>query len=265
MGGRAGRTDRPGVYLCAVDPEERTFAHPVWIAVVSGVVLVVSYVVANLDPVPSWEVSVTRWFNAAPEWLADVLYPVMQLGTLWAPVLVAVAVLFLSGGTTRQGATSRRNWLAAGAVAVGGVLAWFAAKGVKQIVGRGRPPEYITDIVVREGEGTGLGYVSGHSAVAAATATVLMLVVPRRARPVLILLVFLVGMARIVYGLHLPVDVVGGWAFGCLIGLAVVEVVDRLHSRARSAEPSPRPQVAQPPAPPTLPADVSRGSEPLSG
>jgi undecaprenyl-diphosphatase len=244
-----------------VEPEERTFAHPVWIAVASALALVVSYAVANMDPLPSGEVSFTRWINSAPEWLADALYPVMQLGTLWAPIGVAVAVLFLSPGTTGDGSASRRNWLGAGAIALAAVVTWFAAKGVKQIVGRGRPPEYISDIVVREGDGSGLGYLSGHSAVAAATATVLMLVVPRRARPVLILLVFLVGVSRVVYGLHLPVDVVGGWALGCLIGLVVVEAVDRLRARTRATQPSQVPQ----PAPPTLPADISPGPEPLSG
>jgi membrane-associated phospholipid phosphatase len=88
-----------------------------------------------------------------------------------------------------------------------------------------------------------------------------MLVVPRRARPVVILIVFLVGVARIVFGLHLPVDVIGGWAFGCLIGLVVVEVVDRLRSRTRSTQPSPSPQAV----PPALPADLTPGPEPLSG
>ena len=133
----------------------------------------------------------------------------MQLGTAVAPLAAAGAVLWF-----------RRDRLLAGATALVGVGTWFAAKGVKRIVERGRPLSYLPDINVRDGDGTGLGYVSGHSAVAAATATMVVGVVPRRYRPVLVVPVGLVGVARVVFGVHLPADVVGGWSFGVLVGLA---------------------------------------------
>lgn len=53
-----------------------------------------------------------------------------------------------------------------------GVGTWMAAKGSKQLVSRGRPHMYMPDVVVRGGDGTGLGYISGHAAVAAVTAVV---------------------------------------------------------------------------------------------
>ena len=47
-----------------------------------------------------------------------------------------------------------------------------------------------------------------------------MVALPRRWRPVAALVAALVGIARIVHGVHLAADVVGGWSFGVLTGLA---------------------------------------------
>ena len=46
-----------------------------------------------------------------------------------------------------------------------GVGTWMAAKGIKQLVSRGRPHLYMPGVVVRSGDGTGLGYIPGHAAV----------------------------------------------------------------------------------------------------
>ncbi|MCU0270450.1 MAG: phosphatase PAP2 family protein [Acidimicrobiales bacterium] len=195
----------------------RTFRHPWWMAGVAGLAVALSYVVAVQDPVPDAERTFTRWINDAPDVVAAPLYPVMQLGTVWAPLLVGLAILVL-----------RRDRLLALASIAAGLVAWFGAKGVKQLVERGRPLEYLPEIDVREGSGTGLGYVSGHAAVAAATAVIAVAALPARWRPVAVVLAVLVGVARIVYGVHLPADVVGGWGFGTLVGLAAVAGVDRL-------------------------------------
>jgi membrane-associated phospholipid phosphatase len=49
---------------------------------------------------------------------------------------------------------------------------------------------------------------------------------PRRWRPLAAIVAGLVGVARIVHGVHLPADVVGGWSFGVLISLATLAVGD---------------------------------------
>jgi len=193
------------------------FDHPWRIAGGAVVVLAGASAVAAQRPLPARELDLTVWLNHAPDWVATALYPVMQLGTIIAPIAFAVVVMVW-----------RRDWWTALASVVGGVVTWFAAKGVKQIVQRGRPLQYLPDIHVREGSGTGLGFISGHSAVAACTALIAMTVLPRRWRPLLVLLAALVGVARIVHGVHLPVDVIGGWAFGVLAGLGVVEVLGRV-------------------------------------
>ncbi len=184
---------------------------------VAATALGASYVVAVQDPIPRWELDLTEWINDAPDWVATVLFPIMQFGTLGGPVVVAAGIAVFA----------RDRWLGA-ATAIAGVITWFGAKGVKQIVERDRPGSYLPEINVREGDGAGLGFISGHAAVAATTAVMVMVVLPRRWRWVPALLAGLVGLARIVHGVHLPADVVGGWAFGTLIALGSLWVLNRV-------------------------------------
>lgn len=179
-----------------------------------------SWVAAAARPVPRWEVDLTVRLNDLPGWVAAVLWPVMQVGSLFGPVVAALVVLVV-----------RRDRVLAGCLAVGGLATWYLAKAAKEAVGRGRPFAYTGRIDVRGPAPDGYGYPSGHAAVSMFTAVVLMAAVPRRVRPWLLLVPLLVGAARLVVGVHLPVDVVGGWALGALVGLAAVEVADRLRIR----------------------------------
>ena len=193
-----------------------TLAHPWVIASGALVVLVLSYLVARQRPIPGWEADATRRLNDAPDWVAHAIWPVMQLGTFGSVLVIALVVGLV-----------RRDWLLAACLAGAAVVTWSGARIVKEVVERGRPHVYLSDVVVRDGSG-GFGYISGHSANAAALTVVLMAAVPRRWRPGLVLLAAVVGVARIVHGVHFPADVVGGWAFGVLVGLAALAVYDRL-------------------------------------
>ena len=197
------------------------FLYPGWYAVIAAGALLLSFLVALRAQVPSWELRLTEWLNGAPDAVAAVLYPLMQLGTLAAPLLVALGILVL-----------KRDRLLAATTIVVGVVAWFGAKLIKASVERGRPIEYLPDITVREGTGTGLGFISGHSAVVASSVAVMtMAALPRRFRAFVLVIALLVGVARVVHGVHLPADVVGGWAFGALIGFAGLWVYDRIAPR----------------------------------
>ncbi len=197
-------------------------AHPGAVAVLALVGLVVSWGLAVREPLPAWELRLTEWVNDAPEWVADVLYPVMQLGTLAGPVVVAVGLLVVR----------RDRWLA-GATVLVGLVAWWGAKVVKRIVDRDRPRTFLPEIAVREGDGAGLGFLSGHSAVAMSAAVMAMVALPREWRPVAALAAVLVGVARIVSGVHLPADVVGGWCFGALVALAGLASLDAVEAVSR--------------------------------
>jgi len=92
------------------------------------------------------------------------------------------------------------------------------AKGVKGVVERGRPFAELGGDVVRAPAVTeGLGFVSGHTTVAFALAAVLSPYLSRHWRVTAYVLAATVGLARIVVGAHLPLDVVGGASLGLLL------------------------------------------------
>ncbi len=99
---------------------------------------------------------------------------------------------------------------------------------VKLAVGRPRPPAELAEVVERA-----TGFPSGHSAQAAALWFALAFAVStgargrRRALAVATCVVALVGVSRVVLGVHSPTDVLGGWCLGGAIALLAIEVVDR--------------------------------------
>jgi undecaprenyl-diphosphatase len=175
------------------------------------------------DSVPAWEVRVFEAVNGLPDALRWPLWPVMQLGNFW---MVALAGLAVYAATRR-----RRPALAASTAAL---LAWIMAKLVKDAVQRGRPGDLLAKVDVREAGLHGRGYVSGHTAIAFAVATVITPLLPGRWRVVPFTLAGLVGLARIYYGAHLPLDVVGGAGIGILCGLVaslLFHTIDPVHDR----------------------------------
>lgn len=193
-------------------------------AVASAALLAATVLLARHRPVPSWELDITTWLNSAPDPVGWVLYPVIQMGSLVGPSVAALLIGWWC-----------RDLVHALSTAVTGLVAWFGAKAIKSIVERDRPGAYVPGIDIREGSASGYGFISGHAAVAAMTAVCLVVIVPPSRRWVLVVLAATVGIGRIVYGVHLPADVIGGWAFGYLTGLLAIvmsDEIDRLRPRS---------------------------------
>ncbi|HSK95402.1 MAG TPA: phosphatase PAP2 family protein, partial [Euzebyales bacterium] len=169
-------------------------------------VVAVSWLVVSRPWVPQPEAVAFRWINHAPAVLWPVVWPLMQLGNLTAPLAVAGVA-----------AAVWRRWRPVAAVLVGAYGAWGLSQIVKQAVARARPDVLLPDVVLYEGT-HGLGFVSGHSAVAAAMATALWPYLRWRGRVAVLILSALVGLGRIYAGAHLPLDVVGGAAIGLVAG-----------------------------------------------
>ncbi len=163
--------------------------------------------------VPVLERQVFEAINRLPDALRPVLIVEMQLGTVGAIFVVA-------GGLAIFG--RRRGAVAA---IVGGLLAWTLTKGVKAAVERGRPAEVLADARVRQGDLTGYGFASGHTAVSFALATVVTPHLTGRWRIAPLALAALVGFARIYVGAHLPLDVLGGAGLGIACGALATWVV----------------------------------------
>lgn len=167
-----------------------------------------AYAAAAGRQVPPWErrlfLAIHRW----PDGLRFLLWPVMQIGTLGGGLLVAIAAGIWIG-----------DLLAAVPIAAAVILAWYLGKVVKAIVRRGRPSEFFEVLTLRE-TAAGMGFVSGHTAVAFAAATVAYPFLPPPAEGVALALAATVGVARIYFGAHLPLDVIGGAGLGLALGVS---------------------------------------------
>jgi membrane-associated phospholipid phosphatase len=163
------------------------------------------------DQVGVLEEDLFRLANDLPTALFPAFWVVMQAGNVLA-VGVAAAVV----------AATRRFWLACN-LAITGIGVWLLARWIKDEVGRGRPEALLDDVKLRGAQDSGLGFVSGHAAVAVAIVTLVIPYLPRRVRWAAIVVGALVCVSRLYVGVHLPLDVVGGaalgWAAGSLIHL----------------------------------------------
>ena len=157
--------------------------------------------------VPVWDAAAFRIVNALPDALAPLAWLPMQAGALATP-LVSGAVIALRG--------DRRSGIR---VAASGAGAWAMAKALKRVVARGRPGDHDPATVLRIGSADhGLGYPSGHAAVAATVALAWPNDTSSWVPTALGALAATVGMTRVYVGAHYPLDVIGGWALGAVIG-----------------------------------------------
>jgi undecaprenyl-diphosphatase len=204
------------------DLGRRSFTRGDVLRLVLAVAIVVLGGAVAAHGLPSWEDDVFRAVNGGPDALYPVLWPVMQLGNLW----VATAVGLLAGLVLRS----------ARAAAVLGLVpaaAWLLAKGVKDLVNRGRPGDLVAQAHLRGAPEGGLGYISGHSTIAFAMAAALAAHLRPSYRRLALVLATLVAVARVFVGVHLPLDVVGGAAAGLLVGEAArgIELLLTRHHR----------------------------------
>jgi glycosyltransferase 2 family protein len=194
--------------------------------VLGSAVLALTTAAIHKDFIGDREAALFRVVNelALPGWTWPGVWLVMQLGVIGAVPLVAILAL-----------ATRRLRLALDAVLAAGSI-YLIAKLVKEFVQRGRPQTLLDDVHILGEPARGLGYVSGHSAVAVALATVSSPYLGRRARRVAWILAGCVCVARMYVGSHLPYDVVGGAALGWAAGSLVLFVL---------GAPDPRPSLAK--------------------
>ena len=197
------------------------------VAAVMVAIVAVTTWMADWEPIPDVEVDVFRAINDLPGGLEIPLWLPMQFGAVAAVPITTIAALYFW----------RRRLERPAAVLAAGVAAWLLAKVLKEIPTRGRPATYLDDVELRGGSiggghNEGLGFPSGHAAVAFALATVLCPYLPPRWRLVPFAAAVIVGFGRMYFGAHLPLDIVGGAAFGVLLGLAALWGAKRYEDRS---------------------------------
>jgi membrane-associated phospholipid phosphatase len=194
------------------------------LALAAGLVgLVVTAWFARGSP-GSTEVAVFRWFNDPPRVVGAVMALVNPLlRPLGLTVLITVALVVLA--LTRPDVF----WRLFAAAFAAGILAYVLDNLAKLIVDRGRPPAYLSDVLVHDypTDPRGTGYPSSHTAVAVAVVVAAWPWLDRRWRAASAVTAAMIGLNRMYVGAHFPLDVLGGAAVGLVAGGIVLVVAQQ--------------------------------------
>ena len=166
------------------------------------VTLVATAGAVHRDRVGACEARTFRAVNGLPDALYPPAWVVMQMGAFGAVPAAATAAWRAGDGEL------------AARLLLGGTSAWAAAKLVKKVVRRPRPDALLPGIRGRGRDATGLGYLSGHAAVAVALGAAALPRLGPAARALTLTAMPVVGLTRLYVGAHLPLDIAGGAALG---------------------------------------------------
>ena len=160
----------------------------------------------------------TALFNALNH-LPDFFLPIFLLISLFGTIGFAI-VLTLYG-------LFKKRYIFAAKVFIAGVGAYALAYGLKMLDIRARPQALFDVANIRESALATNGYPSGHVAVATALAIILYQYTPSKYHKYITLTVVGVVVSRMYLGVHLPADLLGGFALGLIMGSAVCLIFGR--------------------------------------
>lgn len=99
---------------------------------------------------------------------------------------------------------------------------WLTAEIIKNVTRISRP--IVENLMIVE---KGFSFPSEHSALSMVIAIV-VLSLNKKAGYFLIFISFLIGISRIVLGVHFPIDVFAGWILGLIVGVLFVKLFKKV-------------------------------------
>jgi undecaprenyl-diphosphatase len=187
------------------------------IACAGGLVLVaVSTYVVVKGILFNLEVRGFHFINGWPDSLRGVfLVATIAPESLWIAVAAVVLTFLLK--------LYRASWELAAATVAGYATLFIA----KHVVDRARPQGLLHDAIVRVHE-TGNGFPSGHTMIITIVSLTLLPYLPKGWRWLILILTPIMALSRVYLGVHMPLDVVGGFAVGLSIVCAMRSLPERL-------------------------------------
>ncbi len=113
----------------------------------------------------------------------------------------------------------RKSWRDLFLVCFSGGIVWILAKILKILIHTPRPFDAFSGVQPIFIE-TGYAFPSGHTAVAAAIAFALFFI-NKKVGYLFMFFALVIGLARIIAGVHFPIDILGGFALGALVAYCV--------------------------------------------
>ena len=179
-----------------------TLKHPTIQLILAVGLFIMTVLASRGADMASWEINVFNLIYEWPRFLRPFFFAITQLGSIYMLTLLLL-IYFLR----KRINVMLRLFLT-------GTAAYLAAGVAKDLWGRVRPHEFLENIAALDYVVRGPGFPSGHTAMAAAIGLTVAYHMPKKRRPIVLTLVFLVGLSRIYLGVHAPLDIVGGFAIG---------------------------------------------------
>lgn len=199
-------------------------ARPWVVVALMTVVLGLAFAITRVPTITTWDHAIVRW---CAEHRSDAVTRVFEALTYLGHFLAVLAACLAAAAALLAARAPRLAWRPLAALALVATIGPW----IKTAVDRPRPPHEYWATCPAGGEAPlcthSFGFPSGHSGQAAATWIVLALVLgarwPQHRRPFLVigsLITLVVGVSRVVLGVHSPTDVLAGWSLGSACALA---------------------------------------------